>query len=47
VQKNIEVIKRLAGSSHDVAVHDMQKAAVASKAKQYGVRSVPAVVIDG
>jgi predicted DsbA family dithiol-disulfide isomerase len=25
----------------------MQKAEAASKAKQYGVRSVPAVVIDG
>src|SRR5260370_36879081 len=39
--------KRIAGSSHEVEVHDMQKSDVASKAKYYGVRSVPAVVIDG
>ena len=46
-KETVEVVKRLAGSSHDVVVHDMHKSEVASKAKQYGVRSVPAVVIDG
>lgn len=46
-QQTIEMVKRLAGSSHEVVIHDMHKADVASKAKQYGVRSVPAVVIDG
>jgi glutaredoxin 3 len=46
-KETIEVVKRLAGSSHEVVIHDMQKSEVASKAKQYGVRSVPAVVIDG
>jgi glutaredoxin 3 len=46
-QETIELVKRLAGSPHEVLVHDMQKSEVASKAKQYGVRSVPAVVIDG
>jgi len=46
-KETIEVVKRLAGSSHEVVIHDMQKPEVASKAKQYGVRSVPAVVIDG
>jgi hypothetical protein len=30
-----------------VIIHDMQKFEVASRAKQRGVRSVPAVVIDG
>jgi len=45
--ETIEVVKRLAGSSHEVVIHDMQKSEVASKAKHYGVRSVPAVVIDG
>ena len=30
-----------------VVIHDMQKSEVASKAKQYGVRSIPAVVVDG
>jgi glutaredoxin len=46
-KETIEVVKRLAGSSHEVVIHDMQKSEVASKAKRYGVRSVPAVVIDG
>ena len=46
-KETIELVKRLAGSSHEVVIHDMQKADVASKAKQHGVRSVPAVVIDG
>ena len=43
----IELVKRIAGSSHDVVIHDMQQSEVASKAKHYGVRRVPAVVIDG
>jgi len=43
----IELVRRIAGSGHDLEVHDMQKQEVASRAKQYGVRSVPAVVIDG
>jgi glutaredoxin len=46
-KETIELVKRLAGSSHEVVVHDMQKADIASKAKGYGVRSVPAVVVDG
>jgi len=45
--ETIELVRRLAGGSHEVVIHDMQKAEVASKAKQHGVRSVPAVVIDG
>lgn len=45
--ETIELVKRLAGSSHEVVVHDMQKSETATKAKNYGVRSVPAVVIDG
>jgi len=43
----IDLVRRIAGSEHDVEVHDMQKPEVASRAKQVGVRSVPAVVIDG
>jgi glutaredoxin len=45
--ETIELVKRLAGSLHEVVIYDMQKSEVASKAKQHGVRSVPAVVIDG
>jgi glutaredoxin 3 len=42
----IEMVKRIAGS-HEVVIHDMHKADVASRAKQLGVRSIPAVAIDG
>ena len=45
-KETIELVRRLAGS-HDVEVHDMQKAEVAARAKQFGVKSAPAVVIDG
>src|SRR5438046_6524296 len=46
-KETIELVKRLAGSSHDVEVHEMNKSEVASRERNYGVRSVPAVVIDG
>ena len=46
-KETIELVKKLAGSSHEVEVHDMNKSEIASKAKNYGIRSVPAVVIDG
>jgi glutaredoxin len=46
-KETIELVKKIAGSSHEVIVHDMQKSDIASKAKNYGVRSVPAVLIDG
>jgi len=35
------------GPSCEVEVLDMHRPAVAAKAKTYGIRSVPAVVIDG
>ena len=46
-KETIELVKRLAGSSHEVQIHDMNKSEIASKAKSHGIRSVPAVVIDG
>ena len=45
-KETIEMVTRLAGS-HEVIIHDMNTSDIASKAKQYGVRSVPAVVVDG
>lgn len=45
-KETIEMVKRVAGS-HELVIHDMNKSEVASKAKQYGIRSVPAVVVDG
>jgi len=43
----VELVKRLACDSCDVQVLDMNDAAVAKRAKKYGVRSVPAIAIDG
>ena len=45
-KETIEMVKRIAGS-HEVVIHDMHKSEVATKAKSYGIRSLPAVVIDG
>jgi glutaredoxin len=43
----IEAVLKLAGSEHEVVVHDMHKEEVATSAGKHGVRSLPAVVIDG
>jgi len=43
----IETVKREACSSCEVIVHDMKDMQVVRRAKDLGVRSVPAVVIDG
>ena len=43
----VELVKRIAGSSHEVEIVDMHKHEVASRVKHYGIQSVPAVVIDG
>jgi glutaredoxin 3 len=41
------LVLRLANSAHDVAIRDMHQAAVARKAKRLGIKSLPAIVIDG
>ena len=43
----IEAVRKLAGSEHKVVVRDMHQHEVASRATQHGVRSLPAVMIDG
>jgi glutaredoxin 3 len=43
----IATVKKLAGSEHEVIVHDMQNGEIAIRAAQHCVRSVPAVVING
>ena len=43
----IDLVKRVAGADHAVRVHDMQQQEAAARAKTLGVRSLPAVVIDG
>jgi glutaredoxin len=46
-EETIKLVKRIAGASQEVVVHDMHQSEAASKAERYGVRSLPAVVIDG
>lgn len=46
-EETIHVVKKLAGSEHPVTVHDMQQADTAKRAKSLGIRSLPAVVVDG
>lgn len=43
----VKLVKGLACDSCEVEVLDMKQADVASRATGHGVRSVPAVVIDG
>ncbi|RQR32916.1 thioredoxin family protein [Burkholderia sp. Bp9142] len=43
----VAMVRRLACPSCEVLVLDMHDAQVADRARQLGIRSVPAVVIDG
>ena len=45
--ETIALVNRIACSSCEVSVLDMNDSAVAARATQLGVRSLPAVVIDG
>ena len=36
-KETIELVKRIAGSSHEVVIHDMHRSETTSKAKNYGV----------
>ena len=44
--ETIELVNRVACPSCEVDILDMNQAAVARRAKELGIRSVPAVVID-
>ncbi|HLG16963.1 MAG TPA: thioredoxin family protein [Blastocatellia bacterium] len=46
-EKTIELVKKLACKSCDIAVLDMRQKRVATKAKKYGVQSLPAIAING
>jgi glutaredoxin 3 len=46
-QETIELVNRIACTSCEVSVLDMKDSNVTSRAKSLGIRSVPAVVIDG
>ncbi|HEX9960871.1 MAG TPA: thioredoxin family protein [Pyrinomonadaceae bacterium] len=43
----IQTVNEVAGSSCDVEILDMNQEEVSAKAREYGIRSVPAVLIDG
>lgn len=46
-QDTIDLVNRIACSSCEVSVLDMNDGDVAKRAKSLGIQSVPAVVIDG
>ena len=46
-EETIEMVRSIACSSCEVTVLDMRDVRVAGRAKALGIRSVPAVVIDG
>ncbi len=46
-EETIALVNRVACPSCEVSVLDMKNPGVASRAKSLGIRSVPAVVIDG
>jgi glutaredoxin 3 len=46
-EETIQLVNRAACPSCDVTVLDMRDPPIASRAKSLGIRSVPAVVIDG
>ncbi len=46
-EETVEMVSRIACPSCEVSVLDMKDPAVASRAKSLGIRTVPAVVIDG
>ena len=46
-EETIQMVNQIACPSCEVEVLDIRRQGVAARAKQYGVRSVPAIVIDG
>lgn len=46
-QDAITVVRKLAGSEHEMVVRDMHNHEIARRAEQLGIRSIPAVVING
>jgi glutaredoxin 3 len=46
-EDTIKLVKSIACPSCDISVLDMKQREIAERAKSLGVRSVPAVVIDG
>jgi glutaredoxin 3 len=45
--ETVELVKRIAGTAHDIEILDMHQPHIAARAKHHGVRSLPSVVVDG
>jgi glutaredoxin 3 len=45
--ETVDLVKRIAGPTHDIEIHDMHQTQVAARAKQHGIHSLPSVVVDG
>jgi glutaredoxin 3 len=46
-EETIRLVKSIACPSCEITIRDMKELAVAERAKQLGIRSIPAVVVDG
>lgn len=46
-EEAIALVNRIACPSCEIEILDMHRQEAAARARQYGIRSVPAVVIDG
>jgi glutaredoxin 3 len=46
-KETIDMVKQIAGADHAIQIHDMQLGDTAARAKSLGVRSLPAVVVNG
>ena len=46
-EEAVSLVQRLACSSCDVKVLDMSDTSVASRAQELGIKTVPAIVVDG
>jgi glutaredoxin len=46
--QGVQLVREVAGERHEVIVHDLrQDARAAEQASAYGIKTVPAVVVDG
>lgn len=45
--ETVELVKQIACESCEIEVLDMQQDEVAKRAKEYGIKTVPTVVVDG
>ncbi|HEX2192216.1 MAG TPA: thioredoxin family protein [Acidimicrobiales bacterium] len=46
-QRTIEQLREQIDPRHEIVVHDMHEEGAAQKAEAFGIRTVPAVVVDG